>query len=340
MDTISVVIVTYKRPDDLKNCLQSILSQTLLPQEVIVVDNARNISTKRIVRRETNRFEAKRIKLLYIENTRGNSLAAGRNIGVERSRGSVVSFVDDDALLDKEYHAEIMKVYKLKPAALGVQGYNQTTKASHIQKRKKRISTRLRELFGKIFQPSILLEKERCRVLPSLCVTYPDPSLNRIINCQWLSGTASTYRRDIVEKFKYDENLRKYSWGEDQDTPYRIFKKYPRSLFLTPYAKFWHNVSQEGRMANKEFIYMGEVYDFYLFHKLIEQSFSSKAKFIWRKIGNILLRRLLFNLLTLRIFTQTGFRKVIYSLGALFACLSHLKEIKEGRLDFFNKTLT
>jgi len=35
----SVVIPTYKRPDDLLRCVNSILSQSLLPAEILIVDD-------------------------------------------------------------------------------------------------------------------------------------------------------------------------------------------------------------------------------------------------------------------------------------------------------------
>ena len=48
--TISVVIPTYRRPQDLAACLDSILGQSVMPLEVIVVDNEAAQSTQTLVR--------------------------------------------------------------------------------------------------------------------------------------------------------------------------------------------------------------------------------------------------------------------------------------------------
>ena len=57
------------------------------------------------------------------------------------------------------------------------------------------------------------------------------------------------YKRAIFEKLKlkFDENLKEYSYMEDLLFSYSIHKKYPNSLYITPYAKCIHKVSREGR---------------------------------------------------------------------------------------------
>ena len=38
---ISIIIPTYNRPNDLNKCLQSVLEQTVIPNEIVIVDDGR-----------------------------------------------------------------------------------------------------------------------------------------------------------------------------------------------------------------------------------------------------------------------------------------------------------
>jgi glycosyltransferase involved in cell wall biosynthesis len=44
--TISVVIPTYQRVDFLKECIESVLAQTLLPDEIIIGDDSNDFDTE------------------------------------------------------------------------------------------------------------------------------------------------------------------------------------------------------------------------------------------------------------------------------------------------------
>lgn len=83
--TISVVITTYNRPDYLVEAIHSIEQQTVLPTELIVVDDGSPVpviietSMHSKVVRQTNQ-----------------GLAAARNRGFHESSGEVVMFLDDD----------------------------------------------------------------------------------------------------------------------------------------------------------------------------------------------------------------------------------------------------
>jgi GT2 family glycosyltransferase len=98
---VSLVICTRNRVDDLKKCLDSISSLTVLPEEVIIVDNARtNDRTEKLV------ATYKGIKY-YEEPVPGLSYA--RNTGVRRASQEIIAFTDDDVLL---HHLWIQQVWE------------------------------------------------------------------------------------------------------------------------------------------------------------------------------------------------------------------------------------
>jgi len=323
---VSVIIPTYNRAKDVDECLDSIIIQTKLPKETLIVDDSSNDEVENLIEHRKYEFKEKNIILRYIRNVREKSLTIARNVGVENAAGDIILFLDSDVVLDEHYIEELLKVYVEKPIALGVQGFI-------CVKRRKGIMPRFAKLFDKLFYIT-LDDRSRCRVLPSLGVTDPFSPPDKVINCEWLSGANHSYKKEILEEFRWDENLKKYSWGEDLDLPYRVFKKCPGSLFMTPHAKLIHKASQEGRHLTREVVYMDVVYLTYLFYKNIDQTFKNKLIYIWSRIG-----RTIKNILLLAYNSELTFTNVKYTLGAPFYCMRHIKEIKRGDLEFFNKEL-
>jgi len=99
---ISVVIATYNRAGDIKDILEGMLGQDTKGEfdfEVIVVDNNSSDDTGRVVESFSLRFNG---RLTYLfEPRQGKPYALNR--GVAAARGEIVSFVDDDCLIEPVY---------------------------------------------------------------------------------------------------------------------------------------------------------------------------------------------------------------------------------------------
>ena len=121
---ISIVIPTRNRPASLKRLFRSILRQTRLPEEVLVVDDSDDDETAKLISENHNVFLSKGILLKYLRGNKENrSISAARNLGATTSTGEIVVFIDDDVILDNKYVEEILKTYEEYPMAKGVQGY-------------------------------------------------------------------------------------------------------------------------------------------------------------------------------------------------------------------------
>jgi len=88
--TISVVILTFNRPDILSKNLSHLLESSPEFQEVIVIDNSTNDETQGLME---NLFP----QVKYIRNPR-NVGVAGRNRGLEEAKGDIVVTLDDDVI--------------------------------------------------------------------------------------------------------------------------------------------------------------------------------------------------------------------------------------------------
>ena len=306
---VSIVIPTRNRDEDLRELLHSILEQTIPPIEVIVVDDSDNYKTMNLIEQIRSDFLTKEIALKYRRGgeKERRSISLARNIGAAESTGKFVFFIDDDVILSRGYIQNVLKVYEEYPDAVGVQG--------HI-KRTKDFSALSNAVNKVLFQP--YAEKDNCRVFAG-AMTFPDP-LTRVIKCQWFSGGISTYKKEVLKDFKWDENLKRYSLCEDMDISYRIHKRYPNSLYATPYAQAIHKASPVGRIKTKHLVYMGVAYPTYFFFKNIKQTLLNRIIFVW----SMFFGRFILTLL------EKKPTSTIFLIGAYLDLLKHFKEIRNG----------
>ena len=237
---ISVIIPTYYRQFEVSELFKSILRQTINPIEVIVVDDhTPNDSIKLVCKGYKLKFEKINTDLKYIRNPRDRSAAVARNVGIENASGNILLFLDSDMIPHPEFIEKILEVFNDNSKALGVQGW------MNINIKDKNIKYYLEQLFCKTFYRNFH-SKNSCKFNG-----YPH-ILTKIINCEVMSGSNMAFKRNILNEVRFDENLKKYSYMEDKLLSHFIFKKYPNSLFITPYAKIIHKSSEIDKMEEEE----------------------------------------------------------------------------------------
>lgn len=87
---VSVIIPTYNRKDSILNSIGSVLSQTYLDIEVIVVDDCSTDGTDEVM----EKIKDERVRYIKCDKNRG--VAAARNIGIENAEGEFIAFNDSD----------------------------------------------------------------------------------------------------------------------------------------------------------------------------------------------------------------------------------------------------
>ena len=88
MGHVSVIIPTYNYGRFIAETIESALGQTLLPHEVIVVDDGSTDETAEVVA-----SFGERVRYIYQENA---GVCAARNRGVAASSGDLIAFLDAD----------------------------------------------------------------------------------------------------------------------------------------------------------------------------------------------------------------------------------------------------
>ena len=113
---LSVIIPTYNREGFIRKTIQSVLDQSFVNFEIIVVDDGSTDNTEEILRSIDDE------RLTYIRKT-NEERAVARNVGVKRARGMYVTFLDSDDLLYREHLLEAWKTINSTGAAFILLGY-------------------------------------------------------------------------------------------------------------------------------------------------------------------------------------------------------------------------
>lgn len=94
---VTVVIATAGRPAAVERCVTSLLHATVVPDEIILVDNApQQVEDAALLRELAGRYA----RVTYLAEPRPGASRA-RNTGVEAARTEIVATVDDDVVVDR-----------------------------------------------------------------------------------------------------------------------------------------------------------------------------------------------------------------------------------------------
>lgn len=229
----SVIIPTKNRNQELANALRSILIQTRLPQEVILVDDG---SMDGFPLKQ--QFEDVGVRTYYHRKSTPG-LPESRNAGVKLSTGDVILFLDDDVILFPTYIEEIVGLFESdKTGEIGGVGGSEANLIKPIS-----WMSRLRRLRDIV---CLMGGFKEGRVLPSgYCTEYGSTGspIKKVTAVDFLVGATSAYRRSVFQEFLFTENYREL--GEDKDFSYRVSRKH--RLLINPDALLFHFEAPQGR---------------------------------------------------------------------------------------------
>jgi glycosyltransferase involved in cell wall biosynthesis len=107
---ISVIVPTYNRDDLLPRALDSILHQTRLPDEIIVVDDGSTDNTAEVIKPYIQQG------IRYLPKQNGGPSSA-RNLGIQSATGEFIGFLDSDDQWQPEYLSLTSDLLHKNPSA-------------------------------------------------------------------------------------------------------------------------------------------------------------------------------------------------------------------------------
>lgn len=106
--TVSLIITTYNREDALELTLQSVLSQTEFPDEVIVADDGSGEATRKMLEKYQTKMS---IPLWHCwHEDKGFRAAAIRNKAIAMAKGEYVIMIDGDMILHPYFIQDHKKI--------------------------------------------------------------------------------------------------------------------------------------------------------------------------------------------------------------------------------------
>ena len=105
MPEVSIIIPVYNNEKYIEKCIHSVLNQTFGELEIIAVNDGSTDESGKILKN----LEREDVRIILLEQN-NQGVAAARNLGVKKSTGKYITFVDGDDYLKNDY---IEKMYDL-----------------------------------------------------------------------------------------------------------------------------------------------------------------------------------------------------------------------------------
>lgn len=102
--SVSVVICTRDRPEQLAQCLRSLQNLSQPPHQILVVDNAPTSDA-------TRQLVAQMPDIQYVLEPRPG-LSVARNTGIRHSTGDIIAFTDDDVIVHPDWITRLQQSFQ------------------------------------------------------------------------------------------------------------------------------------------------------------------------------------------------------------------------------------
>ncbi len=231
--TAALVLCTRNRPDDVDGALTVIAAQTRAPEMVAVIDSSNSTATREIVHGHGTTWPSSRPPIHVASEP---SLTHQRRVGIACTVSDVVLFADDDVRLGHGYVDAVMRAFESDTAGGigGVGGYLVNAAPRHVRV--------LDRWFG--------LDSDReGAVLASGRNTPVVTKPNALLDVEWLSGAAMSFRRALLEREPPDEERFPFE-GEDVELSFRIGRH--ARLAIAPDAEYMHLESPANRLVGAD----------------------------------------------------------------------------------------
>ena len=103
MPKVSVIVPVYNVAPYLRECLDSLCTQTLADIEIIAVDDSSTDNSLRILKE----YEQKDSRVRIVHFEKNKKTAAARNAGLDIAAGEYIGFVDGDDYVDADFYERL-----------------------------------------------------------------------------------------------------------------------------------------------------------------------------------------------------------------------------------------
>ena len=120
MLNVSIIIPAWNEAERIRDCLLNATRQTIMPHEVLVVDNRSTDNTCAVVEQFIAEHPEAPVKLLHQNDEQG--LIPTRNFGLNAATGDVLGRFDADCMIRPDWVEVVSGIFTEDPAAMGATG--------------------------------------------------------------------------------------------------------------------------------------------------------------------------------------------------------------------------
>ena len=248
----SLIVCTYQRAEALSKLLASVITQSVYPDEILIVDGSRDNKTCESLSQQN----IKNLRYFQVEDAE-RGLTRQRNFGIEKLNpdAEIICFLDDDVVLEPGYFEAVRAAFNSDPNISGVGGVatnenlwkpserkTSTDKVYVLEGFERKESQRfyLRNKLG-------LQSPDLPGIMPAFSHgrTYGYPLTGKNYEVDLLIGMAMNFRRKVIDAEKFSLYFDGYGLYEDADYCLRALK-YGKNVLCTA-ARLEHHHDPAGR---------------------------------------------------------------------------------------------
>lgn len=239
---ISLIIVTYNRPDALSLILKSIEKQAVLPDEVIIADDGSGKETQETIHKFQKNYP---VPLLHVwHEDKGFRAAAIRNSAIKASSGDYLIFSDGDLFFHPCFIRDFKRNARKEEALIG----------SRVFLKHKATIKRISNQNCKLVFPLISSEIETNRLN---AVRFP--LINKFFkplnySSKLRGGLLGVWRKNILTVNGWNEEFT--GWGlEDTELVARLFNSgviFRKIKFQAITYHLWHEIQSREKVINNQ----------------------------------------------------------------------------------------
>ena len=126
MKKVSIIVPIYNEEKNLNRCIDSLINQTYKNLEIILLNDGSTDSSKKII----DSYKDKRIIVIHKKNS---GIGDTRNIGIEKSTGDYIIFVDSDDYIELNCVEQLVKKIEKDKVDIVISNYYIDTKTKRYE---------------------------------------------------------------------------------------------------------------------------------------------------------------------------------------------------------------
>lgn len=228
-ELISIIVPIYNVENYLRQCLDSIVAQTYQNFECLLINDGSPDNSAGICRE----YVEKDSRFKYFEKENGG-VSSARNLGIERSKGQYITFIDSDDWVDSDYLELLyMKIneYNADLAVLTYKQYSMNDGCFYLHVWEQ-------DYYEKYYTGNELLNS-----LPNL------ENYDSTFNVSW----GKLFKRNFLETATFNEQR---IMGEDLEFNFKIFLQIKSCIYLNKalYNFRQHHLSTRARKISDKYL--------------------------------------------------------------------------------------